>query len=129
MRRYLLLLTFSLLAAAVCSGLEVRQVAVGYATFTSQLTAEDSAAVAWLARNPLFTVTVVPLLSPAAVIPACDILWVHLPDSVAYRNSLSGEFSRKALEREEHYSARGLRRSWPTIWVLNASGRQCATTR
>ena len=63
----------------------------------SSVDGEDSAAVAWLARNPLFTVIVVPLHTPAAFIPVCDILWVHLPDSAAYRNSLSGEFSRKAL--------------------------------
>ncbi len=104
MRRRLVFLSLFFVTTAVSLGLESRRVTVGYATFTSRLTAEDSAALAWLTRNPLFTVAVVPLDTPAPAIPAYDLVWVHLPDSAAYRNSLSGESGRKVLTT---YAARG----------------------
>jgi glycogen debranching enzyme len=96
MRRLLALLIVPFFAAAVCSGLEPLRAKVGYATFTPQLTGEDSAAVAWLARHPLFAVAIAPLHGVAPTVPECDILWVHLPDSAAYRNSQAGP-GRKVL--------------------------------
>lgn len=89
---------------AVSYGLESCRVTVGYATFTPRVTGEDSAAVAWLARDSLFTVAITPLHTPASAIPKYDILWVHLPDSAAYRNSLSDGSARKALAT---YAAQG----------------------
>lgn len=78
-------------------GASAKHRSVGYALFGELPDQEDSAAVAWLARLPSFSVRVVRLGASDAVVPACDLLWVHLTDSLAYHRYADGEHRNHAL--------------------------------
>jgi glycogen debranching enzyme len=70
---------------------------IGYVTYDNHLRSEDSAAVSWLSRLPAVTVLVTRLDAEFARIPDCDVLWIHLADTVAYQRCRQGEAKNHAL--------------------------------
>jgi glycogen debranching enzyme len=86
-----------LASAAAFSG--VPRITVGYATFSAQLSAEDSAAIDWLQHHGSFTVDIAHLEAAEASVPRCDLLWIHIPDSTGYRQCLARESQHHALTR------------------------------
>lgn len=92
----LCLLVLGILAIRPASARNVR---VGYAVFNDALSHEDSAAIAWLNHEPSLSARVVRMDAPGSAIPAYDVLWVHLPDSVAYQRYVQCERQRGALKR------------------------------
>jgi glycogen debranching enzyme len=75
----------ALAAAAPAAAQGSHRPVVRYALFTDQQTREDSAAIAWLSGQTGLAVDVARLAGDGATVPACDILWIHLPDSASYR--------------------------------------------
>jgi hypothetical protein len=67
----------------------VQRIVVRYTIVSERPTREDSAAIAWLAGHPGLTVEIARLTD--SHIPPCDVLWLHLPDSVSYEKYLDQE--------------------------------------
>jgi hypothetical protein len=92
MRRNILVLLFVLALIVHCSSVaSERNVHIGYAVWNEHLQAEDSAAISWLNRLPNVSVSTVLLDGVRVRIPSCDLLWVHLTDSSAYKRCLNSE--------------------------------------
>ncbi|HTR99847.1 MAG TPA: GH116 family glycosyl hydrolase, partial [Bacteroidota bacterium] len=63
----------------------VRQhLTVGYCTTGGKLSAEDSAAVAWVRRQEGVACRLVDAATVSLDRPGVDIVWIHVPDSVAW---------------------------------------------
>ena len=76
---------FLVLCAAAATGFGQHRTAVGYVVVGDRMSSEDSAAVSWLSGHPSFTCNVTFTASPSWTPPACDVLWVHVPESAQYQ--------------------------------------------
>ena len=76
---------------------------VGYCTPGGRLSSEDSAAVAWLRREPGIALRLIDAGTASLERPGVDLVWIHVPDSVSWarwrpleeRLRRLGEFSRR----------------------------------
>ncbi len=80
----ILLLSFLCLPPAAFA--QSKKVVVGYGIMSGQLSSEDSAAISWLKKDPSFAPRLLRLGGSKAVPKGLDVIWVHLPDSGAYRS-------------------------------------------
>ncbi|HTO95154.1 MAG TPA: hypothetical protein VMM80_12260, partial [Bacteroidota bacterium] len=83
-----LLVTSALLIApaARCSAVSLTRhpVTVGYCSLQGRLSAEDSAALTWLRGEPGFRTRLIDAATLSPDLPGVDIVWIHVPDSVAW---------------------------------------------
>ncbi len=71
---------------------------VGYGVLADRLSAEDSAAISWLTSHPSFSVRTLRLDEGKAMPKEIDVIWVHLPDSGAYRSFVGQQQAMQGLE-------------------------------
>jgi glycogen debranching enzyme len=98
MNRQHVVLIFLFLSLAVFPAI-ARGVHVGYAVFGDVLSHEDSAAIDWLTHAPSLSVKVVRLDASHTTLPSWDVLWVNLPDSIAYQRCTANEQSIRTLKK------------------------------
>jgi glycogen debranching enzyme len=97
MQRTLALLVTVVALLSHCVWASAEHIHVGYALFNGPQNHEDSAAISWLTRLPSVSVHFVQLGGGDAAVPVCDLLWVHLPDSLAYKDCVESEHRNHAL--------------------------------
>lgn len=83
------ILLLSFLCRTSAASAQSKKVVVGYGIMSGQLSSEDSAAISWLKKDPSFAPRLLRLGSSKAVPKGLDVIWVHLPDSGAYRSLIS----------------------------------------
>ena len=89
MKTALCLACLAFLCLLPASGAESKKVVVGYGIVSEELSSEDSAAISWLKNHPLFSPRLLRLDGSKKASKGMDVIWVHLPDSAAYRSFLS----------------------------------------
>ncbi|RPH37069.1 hypothetical protein EHM92_03490, partial [bacterium] len=89
MKIFLSIILLALLCLAPGAGAAPQKLVIGYGIMSGELSSEDSAAISWLKRDPSFTPRLLRLGAARAVPKGLDVIWVHLPDSAAYRSFVS----------------------------------------
>ena len=98
MRSSLACLLMLCVSAVSAIALSPKKAVVAYAVTGVRMSAEDSAAVAWLNSHPAFEYRKSVLKSAAWTPPSCDVLWLHAPDSTSYRRIASQPSVMRALK-------------------------------
>jgi GH15 family glucan-1,4-alpha-glucosidase len=84
-RTFLHVMVAAVLFISFSSSMHARPgIRIGYLVPPGELTAEDSAATAWLRSVPSFSPVIVHVGEDGMTLKGLAVAWVHIPDSVAY---------------------------------------------
>lgn len=75
-----------------------KKVQIGYVVQSSQLSSEDSAVVSWLKSSPSFLPRLLRLDDGGSSLKAFDAIWIHLPDTAAYKAFIARQKSLNILK-------------------------------
>ena len=99
MKTFLSMTLIALFCLASVGGAQPKKLLVGYAIQSERLSAEDSAAIAWLKGSSSFSVRTFRVDQDNPALNDFRVVWVHLPDSASYRSLLSGSKAKDRLRR------------------------------